>query len=280
MLSLAVVVAAKALGAVAALVPESQEKKRWATAPRGPRWLGSLGRQAAEKTAMLSVMGSDPGPKRRGLKPRLKQRGRALLDDNVFRAAELNRARLCTIFCVAMSTQPVMDGAESLLAKLFRAGDPAEWGKFLSLLVYLSWGPILDSLNSSTIEQRQEDAAVVSGEFEFDPLSIRKGESKVRRRVEAIERQFEHPAKLAIFFYLLELVAANTSVLRESRMAISELSNVVMHEGDLHVLLEKSTAACLQVGCNVTDIGHDFDSIASRLAELLLKFDPSVAQAD
>jgi len=68
---------------------------------------------------------------------------------------------------------------------------------------------------------------------------------------------------------LLELIAANTSVLRESQMAISELRNVVAHEGDLQVLIEKLTAACLQLDCNVTDIEHDFDSISDKIGRFL-----------
>lgn len=202
--------------------------------------------------------------------PRSAQR-RALLDDNVFRAAELNRARLCMLFCVAMSTQPVMDGAESLMVELFHAGDPGEWGKLLSLLVYLSWGPILDQANSSAIESRPKNAEVVLDKF--DPLSLGDGSSKVRRRLEAVDRQFGRPAKLAVFLYLLELIAANTSVLRESQMAISELRNVVAHEGDLQVLIEKLTAACLQLDCNVTDIEHDFDSISDKIGRFLSDVD-------
>jgi hypothetical protein len=262
MFSLAVVVAAKVLAAV---VPSPQTPER-----------------SPAKTAMLSLMGQKgPDFKANDQKPRLEQMRQDFLDDKVFRAAELNRARLCTVFCLTMSTQPVMDGAESLMVKFFRSGDPGEWGKLLSLLVFLSWGPILDSLNSNALERRQKDPEVVS--YEFDPLSLNEGSSKapskVQRRMEAIERQFDRPAKLAIFFYLLELVAANTSLLRESRMAIAELRNVVMHEGDLHVLLEKSTAACLQVGCNMADIEHDFGSISDKVEQFFSKFDRTV-QAD
>jgi hypothetical protein len=151
----------------------------------------------------------------------------------------------------------------------------------LSLIVFLSWGPILDSLNSNALESRKKDSEVAS--FEFDPLSLNKpsswDSSKVRRRIEAIERQFDRPAKLAIFLYLLELVAANTSMLRESRMAIAEMQNVLMHEGDVYVLLEKSTAACLQVGCNMADIGHDFDSISNKFQQFFSHFD-STSSAD
>jgi hypothetical protein len=275
MFSLAVVVAAKAFGAVVRR-PQSSERRR-------------------SKTAMFSIMGSGTDSEEGALKPRLERMKQSLLDDKVFRAAELNRARLCTIFCVAMSTKPIMDGAESLMVQCFRSGDHAEWGKLLSFLGYLSWGPILDSLNSNALERRQKDSEVMSGVF--DPLNLYEGSSKVRllaarrkavpgefdllyegsskvrRRMEAIERQFERPAKLAIFFYLVELVAANTSVLRESRMAIAELRNVVMHEGDVQVLLEKSTAACLQVGCNVADIGHDVGSISNKFEQFFSEFD-------
>jgi hypothetical protein len=273
MFSLALVAAAQAFSAVA-----RRPERRRIIRIHEPREDPAPERAEAEpdrsKIAMLSFMGRNSDLKKGALKPRLKRVQRALLDDNVFRAAELNRARLCTIFCVAMSTQPVMDRAETLLGHLFRAGDQGEWEKLLSLFVYLSWGPILDTINRNALErERQKDSEV---SMEFDPLNINKEKSKVRRRMESIERQFERPAKIAIFFYLLELVFADTSVLRESRMAITELRNVVMHDGDLHVLLEKSAAACLQVGCNVSDIGHDVDSISNKFVQFLPHFDHTV----
>ena len=35
------------------------------------------------------------------------------------------------------------------------------------------------------------------------------------------------------------------------------------------VLIEKLTAACLQLDCNVTDIEHDFDSISDKIGRFL-----------
>jgi hypothetical protein len=227
-----------------------------------------------------------------------------LLDEKALRSAELNRARLCVIFCAGFAIDPLVDYADGVVGTLVHR-DPESLRKFLAFAAYISWGPVLDSVVSETRDkdpwlqrlarvharaerqraalarkegsgaEQREDKPAEEEILEFNPLGFELqdptwiGDEKVQRRIKAIQRQFDQPAKLAIMLYLFELLAANTSVLRESRMAISEVCNVLEHEGDWQVLVEKGGAACVQVIGNVKDIQQDAVSIVNQVRELI-----------
>jgi hypothetical protein len=253
----------------------------------------------AEKVAMLSFMEGSKLPENNVI-----DKFTHLLDEKALRSAELNRARLCVIFCAGFAIDPLVDYADGVVGTLVHR-DPESLRKFLAFAAYISWGPVLDSVVSETRDkdpwlqrlarvharaerqraalarkegsgaEQREDKPAEEEILEFNPLGFELqdptwiGDEKVQRRIKAIQRQFDQPAKLAIMLYLFELLAANTSVLRESRMAISEVCNVLEHEGDWQVLVEKGGAACVQVIGNVKDIQQDAVSIVNQVRELI-----------
>jgi hypothetical protein len=88
------------------------------------------------------------------------------------------------------------------------------------------------------------------------------------KRLRVVEREFERPAAILIFLYVLELLASNTCVLRETSLifdALSTLSGEAGLEGDLQLLVEKGLRTVLETGGNLKDMLHSFPLLEHKV---------------
>jgi hypothetical protein len=177
-------------------------------------------------------------------------------------------------------------------------------GNAIALVLFLISIPkcaLLGDYWNSVVEHCEEECVLdlddLDGENRFDPLGLRQKECVVkeaakrtinkftednsptklhrfadpdgspRKRLRALEREFERPAAMLIFLYVLEMLASNTCVLRESSMIFDALSSLFIHgmEGDIQLVVEKWLASILEVSGNLKDMLHSVPSLSSKV---------------
>jgi hypothetical protein len=191
---------------------------------------------------------------------------------------------------------PPMNTPEDMLLGL-------SMGNTVALVLFLISVPkcaILADYWNSVKEQCEEECCELNLDDNFDPLGLRQTRCMVNeaarrakdkflednsptklqriadpdaspsKRLRSIEKQFEQPAAMLIFLYLLELLASNTCVLRETSMIFDAIGNIVIHgmEGDIQFCVEKWLKTALEVGGNVHDMLHSVPSLASKVDTL------------
>jgi hypothetical protein len=192
---------------------------------------------------------------------------------------------------------PPMDAPTDVLGGL-PVGNTVALGLFLmSVPKCALLGDYWNSVKQHCDEECEID---LDGDKDFDPLGLRKTKcvvneaarravdrfsedhspSKTRafadpeaspsKRLRLVEREFERPAAMLVFLYVLELLASNTCVLRETSMIFDAVGNLAMYglDGDIQVLLEKWLQSALEVSGNVHDMLHSFPLLSSKVDAL------------
>merc|ERR1719163_2035993 len=75
---------------------------------------------------------------------------------------------------------------------------------------------------------------------------------------------------MLVFLYVLELLASNTCVLRETSLIFDAIGSLFVHgmEGDIQLLVEKWLQSAVEVSVNVKDMLHSVPSLENKIDAL------------